>query len=160
MAALAGCLPTVQRPPSIGLLSSVLSVIHLAALRLPALFRGFERTDPEELRYPATVFVWVRWFLLAACVIELVYRPLYTPFTYTAYILCLTFLTGFNGLRPLPRPLRPHGDMALDAGPQRDGRGRDYGGHGGRRRVQPLLLLLAVLPGLGPGSPCFSVPSS
>ena len=88
---------TAQRPPSITLLSSVLSAIHLAALRLPALLRGFGRTDPEELRYPATIFVWVRWFLLAACVIELVYRPLYTPFTYSAYILCLTFLTGFNG---------------------------------------------------------------
>ena len=74
-----------------------MSVIHLAALRLPALFRGFGRTDPEELRYPAKIFVWVRWFLLAACVIELVYRPVYTPFTYSAYILCLTFLTGFNG---------------------------------------------------------------
>ena len=58
---------------------------------------GFSATGPDELRYPTTIFVWVRWFLCAACVVELVYRPEFSYFTYTGYLLCLTLLAAFNG---------------------------------------------------------------
>ena len=56
-----------------------------------------DRTDSEELRYPATIFVWVRWFVFVACVIEAVYRPVYTHFTYSIYILCLIAMAAYNG---------------------------------------------------------------
>jgi two-component system sensor histidine kinase DesK len=53
--------------------------------------------DADELRYPATLFVWVRWFILVACVVLLIYRPEFTLFTYVAYILCLLLLAALNG---------------------------------------------------------------
>ena len=53
--------------------------------------------DADELRYPATLFVWVRWFILVACLILLIYRPEFTLFTYVAYILCLALLAALNG---------------------------------------------------------------
>ena len=55
-------------------------------------------TDPEELRYPAKVFVWVRWFLHVASLIELVYRPTFTLFTYAFYMSFLVLLATVNGV--------------------------------------------------------------
>lgn len=55
-------------------------------------------TDPEELRYPAKIFVWVRWFIHGASIIDLVYRPTFTPFTYTTYISFLVLLIIVNGI--------------------------------------------------------------
>lgn len=55
-------------------------------------------TEPEELRYPAKVFVWVRWFLHIASIIELVYRPTFTVFTYSFYIGFLALLAIVNGV--------------------------------------------------------------
>lgn len=55
-------------------------------------------TDPEELRYPAKVFVWVRWFLHVASVIEMIYRPTFTLFTYAFYIGFLVLLAIVNGV--------------------------------------------------------------
>ena len=55
-------------------------------------------TDPEELRYPAKVFVWVRWFLHAASLVEMVYRPTFTLFTYSVYIGFLALLATVNGV--------------------------------------------------------------
>ncbi len=54
-------------------------------------------TDPEELRYPAKVFVWVRWFLHVASIIELIYRPTFGLFTYAVYIGFLVLLATVNG---------------------------------------------------------------
>ena len=54
-------------------------------------------TDPEELRFPAKVFVWVRWFLHVASIIELIYRPSYTLFIFTVYISFLVLLAIVNG---------------------------------------------------------------
>ena len=53
-------------------------------------------TDPEELRYPAKVFVWVRWFLYIASVIELIYRPTITLLTYALYISSLVLIAIVN----------------------------------------------------------------
>ena len=55
-------------------------------------------TDPEELRYPAKVFVWVRWFLHVASIIELIYRPTFAVFTYSVYISFLVLLATVNGV--------------------------------------------------------------
>ena len=55
-------------------------------------------TDPEELRYPAKVFVWVRWFLHVASIIELIYRPTFILFTYSVYISFLALLATVNGI--------------------------------------------------------------
>lgn len=55
-------------------------------------------TDPEELRYPAKIFVWVRWFIHGASIIDLAYRPTFTPFTYTSYISFLVLLIIVNGI--------------------------------------------------------------
>ena len=47
---------------------------------------GFSPVDPEELRYPATILVRVRWFLLVAGVLLLVYRSEFTYVQYTIFI--------------------------------------------------------------------------
>ena len=52
---------------------------------------------PDQLRYPATISIWVRWFLFAICVFLLVYRPTFTYSTYVRYILCLVVLIAGNG---------------------------------------------------------------
>ena len=55
-------------------------------------------TDPEELRFPAKIFVWVRWFLYISSIIELVYRPTYTLFTYAFYTSFLVLLAAVNAV--------------------------------------------------------------
>ena len=35
--------------------------------------------DPDGLRYMASVWVWVHWFMVATCLVQLVYRPWYGP---------------------------------------------------------------------------------
>ena len=55
-------------------------------------------TDPEELRYPAKIFVWVRWLLHAASILELIYRPTATFLTYSVYICFLVLLVAVNGV--------------------------------------------------------------
>lgn len=54
--------------------------------------------DPEELRYPAKVFVWVRWSLNLASIILMVYRPTFTVATYASYIGFLVLLAIINGV--------------------------------------------------------------
>ena len=58
---------------------------------------GFREVGPGELRYPATIFVWVRWFICAVCVFQLVYRPVFIGSRYTGFVLCFIVLVGFNG---------------------------------------------------------------
>ena len=43
--------------------------------------------DPDDLRYMASVWVWVRWFMVATCLVQLVYRPWYGQERYAAYAL-------------------------------------------------------------------------
>lgn len=57
----------------------------------------FREIGPDELRYPATIYVWVRWFICIVCVFQLIYRPVFTYFTYGGYILCLIILIAANG---------------------------------------------------------------
>ena len=58
---------------------------------------GFREVRPGELRYLALKAVWVRWFICAACVFQLVYRPVFIGYRYTGYVLCFIVLVGFNG---------------------------------------------------------------
>ncbi len=59
--------------------------------------REFREFSPEQLRYPATIGIYVRWILFATCVFLLVYRPTFTYSTYVGYILCLVVLIAANG---------------------------------------------------------------
>lgn len=54
-------------------------------------------SDPEELRFPAKVFVWVRWFLCATSIVQLIYRPQYRLSTYVAYSLFLVLIVALSG---------------------------------------------------------------
>ncbi len=53
--------------------------------------------DADELRYPATLFVWGRWAVLFACVFLLIYRPEFLLSKYVAYMLFLALFAGLNG---------------------------------------------------------------
>ncbi len=57
----------------------------------------FREVGPDELRYPATISLWIRWFICAVCVFQLVYRPVFNASRYTGYILCFIVLVAFNG---------------------------------------------------------------
>ena len=75
-----------------------MSVMQIAAGRLAELVRGFERTGPEELLHAARVFIWVRWFVLAFCVVELHYRIDYGALSHvlnTCYCLGLMAANGY-----------------------------------------------------------------
>ena len=54
-------------------------------------------SDAYELRYPATLFVWARWFIFVTCLTLLIYHPDYTPSSYAFYVVCLSLLAGLNG---------------------------------------------------------------
>ena len=54
------------------------------------------RFDPDGLRYVATVSVWVHWFIVATCFVQLVYRPWYGPGRYAAYALLYLLLVAFT----------------------------------------------------------------
>ena len=76
----------------------MLSVIRIAAKRLPGFFRGAERTSPEELLHAARVLLWVRWFGLSAAFLELHYRVDYGSLSHVLNTLyCLGFMaaTGY-----------------------------------------------------------------
>ncbi len=45
--------------------------------KLAELLRGLGRTDPEELLHAAQVSLWVRWFVLVFCLLEVNYRVEY-----------------------------------------------------------------------------------
>lgn len=49
------------------------------------------------MRYPATLFVWGRWFIFVTCLFLLVYHADYSPLRYAAYVLFLTILATLNG---------------------------------------------------------------
>ena len=54
------------------------------------------RMDPDGLRYAASVWVWVHWFMVATCLVQLVYRPWYGPERYAVYALLYSVLVGFS----------------------------------------------------------------
>ena len=56
----------------------------------------FNATGPDELRYPATIFIWVRWFIYIVCLIELVYRPELSDFTFFMHTLFLALFMALN----------------------------------------------------------------
>ena len=58
---------------------------------------SFKATDPDELRYPVTIFVWVRWFSAIIFYIVLLYRHQFTYFTYSIFALSLALFLALNG---------------------------------------------------------------
>ena len=81
------------------------STLRRGALRLLAAVIGAspgggwdaKTVDADALRYPATLVVWVRWFIFVICLILLVHHADYTLFRYAAYVFCLTLLVALNG---------------------------------------------------------------
>ena len=55
--------------------------------------RQADWAGPDEVRYAATISVWVRWFLWAAATVESVYRP---PDAYAAFAALLLVLGALN----------------------------------------------------------------
>ena len=85
-------LPSYSKPRSraLRLLAAAIGVVPESQSNAAA-------AEVDELRYPATLFVWVRWFILVACVVLLIYRPAFSLFTYAAYTVFLALLMALNG---------------------------------------------------------------
>ena len=54
-----------------------MSVKPIESRKFAEFLRGYARTDPEELRHAAQVSLWVRWFVLVFCLLEVNYRVEY-----------------------------------------------------------------------------------
>ena len=52
--------------------------------------------DPEGLRSVANVLVWVHWFIVATCFVQLVYRPYYGAERFAVYTLLYLTLVAFT----------------------------------------------------------------
>ena len=52
--------------------------------------------DPDGLRSVATVLVWVHWFIVVTCFVQLVYRPWYGPGRFAVYTLLYLTLVAFT----------------------------------------------------------------
>ena len=73
-------------------------MLKQAAFAGSAFRRGFGRIDPEELRYGAEISIWVRWFVLVACLVEVTYRVDYAEGSYifnTFYNLVPMAINGY-----------------------------------------------------------------
>ena len=60
--------------------------------KIAAFLREFGGTDPEELRHGAHVSLWVRWFVMAFCLLEVNYRVEYGALS---HILNNFYVIGF-----------------------------------------------------------------
>ena len=105
--------------------------------------------DPEGLRSVANVLVWVHWFIVATCFVQLVYRPYYGAERFAVYTLLYLTLVAFTAYAHYRLASGSNItwrwvfalcslDAALISG------GRHY-----RRRLRPLLLPPVLLPGAG-----------
>ena len=79
----------------------------------------FNTASPDELRYPATIFIWVRWFIYIFCLIELIYRPEFSYFTFVIHALFLALFMALNAFIHYRvrsgRPVTLHWMLALSA---------------------------------------------
>ena len=57
----------------------------------------FNQLDSRALAYVATLLIWVRWFLAAFCLVQLVYRPANWPQGYLVYVPAFLLLVALNG---------------------------------------------------------------
>ena len=58
-------------------MGSPISVKTMESGKFAKFLREYGQTDPEELRHAAQVSLWVRWFVLAFCLLEVNYRVEY-----------------------------------------------------------------------------------
>ena len=88
----------------------------LKADAVRGLIRRTHRPDPDEVRYAATMSVWVRWFVLAAAIFEVTYRPPADTAAYTGLILALGALNVVMHYRLLTsRPVARHHVLGIGA---------------------------------------------
>ena len=59
---------SIHRTRRARLISTVASTVRVSGWTI-------DRTDPDGLRYVATVLVRIHWFFAATCLVQLVYRP-------------------------------------------------------------------------------------
>lgn len=83
---------TTSRNPGVAFLSTLTDVVDALVGRNWAI----REVGPEELRYPATISLWFRWFIIVLCVFQMVYRPVFDSSRYTGYILCFIVVVAFN----------------------------------------------------------------
>ena len=83
---------TTSQNPGAAFLKSLTNVVDALVGRNWAI----REVGPEELRYPAAISLWFRWFVIALCIFQMVYRPVFVGSRYTGYILCFVVLVAFN----------------------------------------------------------------
>jgi len=83
---------TTSQNPGAAFLKSLTNVVDALVGRNWAI----REVGPEELRYPAAISLWFRWFVIALCIFQMVYRPVFVGSRYTGYILCFIVLVAFN----------------------------------------------------------------
>ena len=69
-----------------------MSVKPIESRKFAEFLRGYARTDPEELRHAAQVSLWVRWFVLVFCLLEVNYRVEYGALS---HVLNNCYVLGF-----------------------------------------------------------------
>ena len=80
------------------LLEFPMSVKPIESGKFAEFLRGYGRTDPEELRRAAQVSLWVRWFVLVFCLLEVNYRVEYGALSHVlnnCYVLGLMAANGY-----------------------------------------------------------------
>lgn len=65
--------------------------------RFAEFLQGAGRTDPEELRHAAQVSLWVRWFVMAFCLLEVNYRVEYGALSHVLNNFYILGLMAANG---------------------------------------------------------------
>ena len=79
--------------------SSQTRVVHPTRTEASTLWAGDRADgpiDPDGLRYVATILLWARWFVIAFCLLQLVYRPAGWPLSYAIYVPAFALLFGVN----------------------------------------------------------------
>ncbi len=82
-----------------GVLGSVnerVRVLSTPTRSIRVAIKGLFRSGPEDLRHAALISAWSRWFVLAATIIELVYRPRFSVDTYAPYIIMHVLIVSLN----------------------------------------------------------------
>ena len=69
-----------------------MSVKPIESRKFAEFLRGYARTDPEELWHAAQVSLWVRWFVLVFCLLEVNYRVEYGALS---HVLNNCYVLGF-----------------------------------------------------------------
>ena len=103
-----------------------MSVKPIEFVKFAAFLRGFERIDSEELRHAAQVSLWVRWCVMAFCLLEVNYRVEHGALS---HVLNNCYMRGFmvaNGYVDYLIRRKGGSETGLAAGGERHGPGRYF----------------------------------